>query len=66
MTERGRDRESDRERQREGKKERVSERESGIEKMGNRVIVIAVVKKGIWYSQEDGYETLTKMESTIV
>ena len=34
--------------------------------MGNRVIVIAVVKKDIWDSQEDGYETLTKMESTII
>ena len=44
----------------------MSERESGIEKMGNRVIVIAVVKKGIWDSQEDGYEILMKMESTIV
>ena len=44
----------------------MSERESGIEKMGKRVIVIAVVKKGIWDSQEDGYGTLTKMESTII
>ena len=52
--------------EREGEKVRVSERESGIEKMGNRVIVIAAVKKGIWDSQEDGYGTLTKMESTIV
>ena len=34
--------------------------------MGNRVIVIAVVKKGIWDSQEDGYEILMKIESTII
>ena len=62
MDKRGRERQ----REREGKKERVSERESGIEKMGKRVIVIAVVKKGIWDSQEEGYGTLTKMESTII